>query len=58
MTKQEFLNLLKGYNVIAREVDNKIYIMVEHTPGEFVFPIIDQLQAKQLIKDLNLEILN
>ena len=49
-------NELKGYNVIAREVGNKIYIMVEHTPGKFIFPIIDQLQAKQLVKDLNLEV--
>jgi len=49
-------NELKNYNVIAREVGNKIYIMVEHTPGKFIFPIIDQLQAKQLVKDLNLEV--
>lgn len=47
-------NELKGYNVVAREVEGRIYIMVESRPGEFVFPIIDQLQAKQLVKDLNL----
>jgi len=53
---EKLVDELKGYNVIAREVEGKLYIMVEHKPGEFVFPIIDQPQARQLVKLLNLDI--
>ena len=47
---------LKGYNVVAREVEGKLFIMVEHKPGEFVFPVLDQLQARELVKELKLDI--
>ena len=56
MVMEKLVDELKGYNVIAREVEGKLYIMVEHKPGEFVFPIIDQPQARQLVKLLNLDI--
>ena len=47
---------LKGYNVVAREVEGKLFVMVEHKPGEFVFPVLDQSQARELVTELKLDI--
>ena len=54
----KLVNKLKGYNIVVRLVENKLYMMVEHKQGEFVFLNINQTQMKQVIKDLNLEVLN
>lgn len=56
MVMEKLVAQLKDYNVVAREVGNKIYIMVESRPGEFVFPILDQPQSRELVKLLNLDI--
>ena len=47
---------LKGYNVVAREVEGKLFVMVEHKPGEFIFPVLDQPQARELVTELKLDI--
>lgn len=56
MVMEKLVAELKNYNVVAREVEGKLYIMVESRPGEFVFPILDQLQSRELVKLLNLDI--
>ena len=54
----KLVNELKGYNIAVRLVENKLYMMVEHKPGEFVFLNINQIQMEQVVNDLNLEVLN
>jgi len=56
MVIEKLVAELKNYNVVAREVEGKLYIMVESRPGEFVFPILDQPQSRELVKLLNLDI--
>jgi hypothetical protein len=48
----------EGKNVIVRNVENKLYLAVENNHGELVFPILSQNQINQIVKELNLEILN
>ena len=55
---ENVINELKNYNLIARLVEGNLYIMMEYKPGEYTFLTMEQIHLKQIVDELNLEVLN